>query len=237
MNYQKSLSIFKKTLGGKSSTPTIYKSILNLTPTNRIRLLDIGIGDGTYLKRIINELLKAGFNVSVTGIDVCKSSLNIASKIFPNDVMINTEFENAKLNGKYDIIFMSHSFYYLKNKNRALKKILTHLSEGGLLIIILWSKKDSIYKLHNKLFTKNNKSPTLTAEDAYKLVLKNKKEFQKSKLIYFSGDVKFKKWRESTKVMRSSLEVISRIYPNSNESINLTKFKNELKNITDTGRR
>src|SRR3989338_9063377 len=84
LNYEECLKEFKKSLIGGSEFDILIKGITENISTNRIRWLDIGIGDGHYLKNMVSALEVKGFVVEVTGIDVDERSVKEAQKIFPS---------------------------------------------------------------------------------------------------------------------------------------------------------
>ncbi|MDI6738239.1 MAG: methyltransferase domain-containing protein [Nanoarchaeota archaeon] len=226
-SYDQCLEIFKESLIGGSEYKIIVDAIMSQTPTNRIRWLDIGVGNGKYTKKIIEGLTNEGFLIELTGIEPDALSYQNAKKILKNANILNQKFEDFKFDKKYDVINICQSFYYLKNKRKALKTIISNLSEGGLIISTLWSKKDVIYKIHKSLF----KGKSFIAEDYFRLI-KAFKGLQNNKLIYFRGKVNLQKWIELGENINYVFKIISR-YPNeqavttlqTNEAINeILKF-------------
>ncbi|MEW6063517.1 MAG: methyltransferase domain-containing protein [Nanoarchaeota archaeon] len=207
-SYDKCLKIFKESLIGGSEYKIITDAIISKTPTNRIRWLDIGVGNGKYTKKIIDGLTNKGFLIELTGIEPDALSYQNAKKILNGATILNQQFENFKFDKRYDVINICQSFYYLKNKRKALKRIIRNLSEGGLIITTLWSKKDVIYKIHNSLF----KDKSFIAEDYFQLI-RTFKELQNNKLVYFRGKANLQKWIELGENIKYVFRIISR-YPN-----------------------
>ena len=56
LNYEECLKEFKKSLIGGSEFEILVKGIIENISTNRIRWFDVGIGDGHYLRKIVNAL-------------------------------------------------------------------------------------------------------------------------------------------------------------------------------------
>ena len=54
--YNECLEEFKKSLKGGSEFNLIIDGIVQNISTNRIRWLDVGIGDGKFLRKIVDEL-------------------------------------------------------------------------------------------------------------------------------------------------------------------------------------
>jgi len=238
MEYNHCLNEFKKSLLGGSEKEITYDTIINQISTNRIRWLDVGIGDGKYLNKIIQNLKENGFKIDLTGIDISKKALELAKKRFPKAKLIPSKFSNAKLEEKYDVIHLSQSLYYLGDKKSAIKKLANHLAEGGLLIIVLWSEKDALYKLHKEIFSTKTNS-TFTAEKTFKLLL-NFKEFNNIKKLYFQGRIDFSRWKTSNAKLHQMINIISRIPVNGTRADPprniLENVKKKLK-YADTGKR
>jgi len=95
LDYEECLKEFKKSLIGGSEFNILIKGITKNISTNRIRWFDIGIGDGHYLKKIVNALEEQGFIVEVTGIDVDERSVKEAQRIFPEGKIIQGDFLNV----------------------------------------------------------------------------------------------------------------------------------------------
>jgi len=208
MNYERCLKEFKKSLIGGSEFNLLIKGIIENIPTNRIRWFDVGIGDGHYLKKIVNVLEKKGFMVEVTGIDIDKESVKEAQKNFPEGNIIHGAFLEKILQKKYDVFSFNQTLYYFHNKNSVIEKCLKNLAEGGLLIGVCWSKKDKIFQFHQSVFGKW----TLGAfnSENFKELVSNYKDL---KVVYselFKGKVDFKLWKNPCN-LRKNLYVISRI--------------------------
>jgi SAM-dependent methyltransferase len=236
MNYLASLKKIKESFLGGSEINLIAEGIRNNTNTNNISLLDIGIGKGKFLKKIIIKLEEKGFNFKIWGVDPVKEKLIVAKKVFPNSILFNKKFETFRTKEKFDVINLTQSFYYLKNKDQMLKKIYDLLNEGGVLILTLWSEKDDLCKLNNSLFGKEN-FYNYTSEKAFNLIKRNKifKNFYKKT---FNGKVNFDLWREHDQNLEGALNVLSRQeVSKKNLPLLKEKLKKELKKLGHIGKR
>lgn len=105
----------------------------NLLPdlTNKT-VLDLGCGFGINCMDFINSGAK-----SVTGVDISKNMLNTAIKNNSNPQIkyINLPLEDIdKLNEKYDLIYSSLCFHYIKDFDKLVSDISSLLNAGGTLL-------------------------------------------------------------------------------------------------------
>ena len=208
INYKSCLNEFKKSMEGGSEFEMLIDGISKNIPTNRIRWLEIGIGDGHYLKKIVNRLEMMGYVIEVTGVDCSKESTREAKKIFPNSQIINQDFLDISLEGKFDVCSFNQSIYYFHNKRQVIDKCKENLAEGGLIVNVCWSDKDSIYKYHKKVFGEWTLGG-FSSEDFINLV----SSYADLNVAYdelFKGRVNFGLWRNKSSLIKN-LQVISRI--------------------------
>jgi ubiquinone/menaquinone biosynthesis C-methylase UbiE len=236
MNYLKSLKRIKESFLGGSEVGLIIDGIEKNSNTNNIALLDVGIGKGKFLKKVITTLKDRGFNFRIWGVDPVKERLSVARRVFPGANLFNKKFEEFKTKEKFDVINLTQSFYYLKNKEQMLEKISSMLNEGGVLIITLWSKNDDLCKLNNLLFGKGN-IYNYSSEEALNLVRKNK-SFSKADIKYFKGKVNFGLWKEQDQNLEGGLNVLARKKISQVDLPSMkTKLIKELKGFNEIGNR
>ena len=133
------LSLDEKTELAKREVKTIFFLLKNFynyeiaLENKKMKVLDLGCGGG-----LISEgLSKIGANV--TGIDFIKENIDIA-KIHAqkNNLNINyqtLDFENEKINSKFDIIVIFEVLEHLTDWKSFIKKIQSNLKSNGVLII------------------------------------------------------------------------------------------------------
>lgn len=111
-------------------------------------LLDIGIGTGTALSYIIQEIPK---KIQILGVDIDEHYVKTCKNLFKNnenvEILLKDFFEMEQENDKkFDVILFSSSFMLMPNKNKALeicKKILK--PEGKIYFILtLFERKKRI---------------------------------------------------------------------------------------------
>ena len=109
------------------------QDVINKKTLNKLSILDLGCGGG-----LVSEgLSKLGANV--TGIDFVKDNIN-AAKIHANKNNLKKNykklnFENEKINSKFDVIVIFEVLEHLSNWKSFLKKIKLNLNPKGILII------------------------------------------------------------------------------------------------------
>ena len=109
------------------------QNVINKKTLNKISILDLGCGGG-----LVSEgLAKLGANV--TGIDFIKDNINVA-KIHANknNLKINYKklnFENEKINSKFDVIVIFEVLEHLSNWKSFIEKIQSNLNPNGMLIM------------------------------------------------------------------------------------------------------
>ena len=106
---------------------------LNKKNLNKIKILDVGCGGGL----VYEGMAKLG--ADVTGIDFIEENIKVAIKhANQNKLKINyivKDFENEKINYKYDVIIIFEVLEHLENWESFLKKIQLNLNHNGALII------------------------------------------------------------------------------------------------------
>ena len=109
------------------------QDVINKKKLNKIKILDLGCGGG-----LISEgLSRLGANV--TGMDFVEDNIN-AAKIHAkkNNLKINYKtlnFENEKINSKFDVIVVFEVLEHLSNWKSFIEKIQSNLNPNGVLIM------------------------------------------------------------------------------------------------------
>lgn len=96
------------------------------------KILDLGCGDGNMSTYFMENGAK-----KVVGIDISKNMIEVANKNnkYPNAEYYTLKMENiSKLKEKFDIVYSSLAFHYVKDYNKLLKDINRLLKVNGVLI-------------------------------------------------------------------------------------------------------
>ncbi len=108
------------------------KDVLDSIPLPVRYVLDHGCGQGSWI-----HLLQDKFpGAKITGIDVSKNGIDLASKLFPTHTFLLFDGETAPLPGNYfDLIFSWQVLDAVWNLDKSLLDISRLLKKGGLLCI------------------------------------------------------------------------------------------------------
>ncbi len=139
------------------------------TEKNTIRkILDVGCSWGSTSFKIIEALNKFGLNYEYYGLDPFEEQLVIfkelaAKKNITNLQLINGTLEDYNSSRDFDLVFTSHSLYYVNDIKVSLEKLL----ELGKVVIIVHQGKDGINLIHNEFkdFLKQRPYINLTYQD------------------------------------------------------------------------
>lgn len=202
---------FNEKLYGKFIESTNEKDLLVNKISNLLKgnlknsCLEIGLGIPPYFaKKLSKEFDKY----------VVLEKRLIKEKL-PNRVeLITADWENAKINQKFDVIIASHVIYYFKDKKKALEKMLSSLNEGGKIFFVV-NGKTSDYGPLKYAFSKMIKSKCIFTYEELISLLKNKKYKEYS----LPSTINFDTYNDLFDTLRLSFDT----YP-----IEYEKFKKEI---------
>lgn len=160
--FNKNYQLFLNFLNHTSQVKNILKYMASTIPSYMQKLhqnipleyLDIGCGHGDKTLSIIN-LLQQTHTVNTTAIDPSPELL----AIFKNQHNGNcakltcSTWEGYKPTKKFHFITSIHTFYYIQNWKSAIKKMLNHLSNNGVIAIVIRAN-DEIHQFKNYFFNK-----------------------------------------------------------------------------------
>ena len=103
MRYLESLQLLKSSLMGGTEIDIIAK-LINEHFENREYLswLDVGVGDGYSLKKILTEL-GSRYKINITGIDPVLTESTSAKEIFPLAAFIPIAFEKFVTDAQFEV--------------------------------------------------------------------------------------------------------------------------------------
>jgi len=135
----------------KEKSAAKLASILEEKMRGSMRILDIGTGNGEYLRLALSQLPTATENMELT---LVEPSEDLASQLkgrFKDVVQGNkltvavSDLQGFKSDGTFDVVLMSHLFYHVSRATWAdqLSRALSLLKPGGILVIVLREKDDA----------------------------------------------------------------------------------------------
>jgi SAM-dependent methyltransferase len=141
--------------------------LLNAKP-NELSILDIGSADGGLLGEFIGTL-RARSDIKLRSVAVEPNSfafgrLEVTAGLVnkPEGIQINCihakiedliDSDQPILSNKFDLILCSHVFYHLQNWPAIVRTLLSLLSSGGRIVVILDSNNSPIYQFKKTLET------------------------------------------------------------------------------------
>lgn len=150
-------TFLKYTNEKERSAALLGKILKRLLNKDGVTLLDIGAGNGEYLRLSLNQtksLKKVKFTLLEPSNDLVKR-LRLTIKSFPLNStvdVVHSTFENFTTDNQFDVILASH-IPFAKDKRDKLppvfKKILGMLSLNGCLILVL-RRKDDIHEFRTR---------------------------------------------------------------------------------------
>ncbi len=112
---------------------SFIQNVFNKKKLKNVSVLDLGCGGGL----ISEELAKLG--ADVTGLDFVKQNIEVAKEhAYKNKLKINYKtlnFENEKIESKFDMIIILEVLEHLSNWKYFIEKIRTNLKPNGKVII------------------------------------------------------------------------------------------------------
>lgn len=142
------LATLKTALGPKSEREIISALVADTFDPGAYRWLDVGMGDGVSVSRILESLAIQGVTFEVTGVDPempdgvqCPPAKRFQYKKCPIE-----EYEFGAL---FDVINVRQSAHYFSDPIGTLRDLRGKLSPGGGLIVTHWTEDCFLFQLHN----------------------------------------------------------------------------------------
>jgi phospholipid N-methyltransferase len=131
-SYSERFREFRSRHNAPKKTLEIIRSLPENQKNRVTKILSIGSGDGSF-DQDLTSLFPNLKHVDMLEPDSNLFSLLNTKKnpIFAKVSKIQIDFESFETNEKYDLILISHVFYYFKDRKAMLQKALAHLGDQG----------------------------------------------------------------------------------------------------------
>jgi SAM-dependent methyltransferase len=114
-------------------------NIISVRKINQPRVLEIGVGIGTFICKLVDTITDAKNVVAIEYSDYGRKQIKDRGvNCFSRDIKTLTEFE---LGGKFDYICLFQTLEHLDNINDLLKIFSTHLNHDGEIILAVPNEK------------------------------------------------------------------------------------------------
>ncbi|HEY9763614.1 MAG TPA: methyltransferase domain-containing protein [Trichocoleus sp.] len=115
---------------------TIQETINRLAINPHERVLDLGCGTGTLIRRLMDLTPEALF----FGLDPSAEMLDIAKQKLPNSVELCVGSADSLpfLNESFDVVISTNAFHYFRNPSQAIQEAKRVLKPNGRLVITDW---------------------------------------------------------------------------------------------------
>lgn len=154
---------------------------------NSWNFLDVGCGSGELTVPLLNLILeitkhkntaKEIHSFSAYLLDPCAKAINRIKKAneILKEALIKIDYLNFKFEDfitqwppdapplKFDFILCSHVFYYFRDWDKIIGKILKFLNNNGMLCIVLKSKESGLFKLRKEIYSAIGYDDPITLE-------------------------------------------------------------------------
>ncbi len=176
-------------LGGNKITIKGVKSLLNGKPKqSKIRIIDIGCGNGDMLRALANYAIKNDLNFSLVGIDANRFTIEHARQLSSNYPNINYECKDIfeDLNVECDIVLCTLTLHHFKDAE--IIQLLSNIKQQakvGILINDLHRSALAYYLFKVLCFVFNLND--MSREDGLVSILRG---FKKADLLSYSNTLK-----------------------------------------------
>ena len=145
-----SLAKLKGALGPSSERDLICASVAAALPPGFYSWLDVGVGDGNSLSRILEELASLGYAFDAHGIDpeapeglTCDAAITFETRKAP--------IEDCDFALPFDVINVRQSAYYFSDLAGVFRKLTQALSPRGVLMVTHWAEGCFLFQLHDQI--------------------------------------------------------------------------------------
>lgn len=158
MTIAASLATLKSALGPRSERDLICASVTAALAPGSYSWLDVGVGDGNSLSRILEELASLGYAFDTQGIDpeapeglTCDPAITFVTR--------KTPIEDCDFASPFDVINVRQSAYYFSDLAGVFRKLAQTLSPQGVLLVTHWADGCFLFQLHDRIARELGQTP------------------------------------------------------------------------------
>lgn len=197
--FEKNRAFFKEFLRRTDQKEEINKFLIeNYTkPGKKLKILGLGTGSGEDVIDFLTYLNRKGVEFQFVFVDPSRELFDVFKvKVKKHKLSKNishifiSKFEKFCTDNKFDIIIASHVFYYLKDWEPIIKKIISLLKTNGDAFIFMQSEESDNFKFRNTQlkYIYGKKYKEKSAEQLVRLIKKLKLPY-KSRAVISKLDV------------------------------------------------
>jgi len=102
----------------------LFSYVLRKLPRRKIKLLDVGCGNGSFLKYVLGKKN----NIELHGIDLVENN-------YPDINFIKADISKVSINEKFDVIVSFQTIEHIDNPHRFIKILKNMLKDNGIIFI------------------------------------------------------------------------------------------------------
>ncbi len=205
--YLEDLSLLKNTFDSGNEVTAILTAITNHSVPSDLCLLDVGIGEGNAILKVVRRLSEIGYVAHLTGVDLHISpQLREAAPSLSS--LLQLDYLKYCPSAPFDVVIATQSLYYLDDIKHSLPLLLHHTAPSGVLILTVWSNRCVLFDLYSRFVCSKN-GPAICSE----FVARELHRLDSSasiELVRSVGTVNIGKWRESDAIRIAAYRILSR---------------------------
>lgn len=196
--------LFENFVSHSDEKEKVEQSIIDILNQYKPKnLLNIGSGFNTLSQQ-------NNFPSSIDKVTVIeKNTSYVQSYTDTKSEVIYEDFEFWETDEKFDLILASHVLYYFNDKKKAIEKMLSHLSEGGVVLFVTHSPTQDYKKLKDFIFGFHGKKYAYTYDKLVTILTDLHSSFEE---VVVGCSVKAKTADELYKVVRLWFEMDLKSY-------------------------
>lgn len=228
--YLEDLRLLKSTFDSGNEVTAILTAITNHSVPSDLCLLDVGIGEGNAILKVVSHLSERGYVARLTGVDLHISpQLRAAAPSFSS--LLQLDYLKYCPSAPFDVVIATQSLYYLGDIKHSLPLLLHHTATSGVLIITVWSNRCVLFDLHSRFAC--SKVGLAICSESVASELHRLDSSATIALVRSAGTVNIGKWRESDASRLAAYRILSRTDGVAFDPTKYSAFERHLKGLPD----